>query len=319
MTAAAVLPRIDPEMQAALDKAAELARQYGPPGADVASQRAFQDKIREHWYEGGPAMAEERRDVIPGPYRDIPVAVYRPTRAAPLPALVYFHGGGFRFGNETYNARQLRELALAWGGVIVSTDYAHIPERVFPAAVDEGAAVYAWLNRNGAQWGIDGARLAFGGNSAGGSVCMGAAIHVGGARAGYLKAGATLVTPFSDDCDTASMHLFATGFYPSRAGTIETHHAYVPDARLRDDPRVNCLNCDPSIMPPMFLAAAELDTLRDSSVDMAKKLAAAGRPHRLKIYPGLTHMFASYTRGVSRARECWADIAAFLTANVPAK
>jgi acetyl esterase len=320
MAETAVLPRIDPDMQAAMQKAEELAGQYGPPGADVAAQRAFQNRIREFWYEGGPEMAEERADAIPGPYRDIPVAIYRPRRAAvALPALVYFHGGGFRFGNERYNSRQLREIAAAWGGVVVSTDYAHMPEHVFPAPVEEGAAVYAWLNRNGAKWGIDGGRLAFAGNSAGGSVAMGAAIHVGGMRAGYLKAGVAMVTPFNDDAETPSMHQFATGFYPPRDGFIATHHGYVPDPALRGDPRVQITNADPALIPPLFIAAAELDTLRDASVAMAAKLKAAGRPHRLKIYAGMTHMFVSYSRMVAGSRQCAADVAAFLSGHVPAR
>jgi len=319
MTDATVLPRMDPEMQAALNKAAELAAQYGPPGADVAGMRAFQAKVRTYWNEGGPEMAEERAATIPGPYRQIPVMIYRPSKAITLPAFVYFHGGGFRSGNEQSNARQMRELAALWGGVAISADYAHIPEQVFPAAVEEGAAVLRWLHENGARWGVDGNRLAFGGTSAGGSVAMGSAIHLGGARTGYLKAGATIVAVLDPDIDTESMRTFHTGFYPTRADVDATNKDYVPDARLRSDPRVNCVSVDPAIVPPLFLAAAELDTLRDSSVKMARMLAAAGRPHRLKIYPGMTHMFSSYSRTVSRARECWADIGAFLAEHVPAR
>jgi acetyl esterase len=318
MTDATVIPRMDPEMQAALDKAQQLAAQYGPPGPDMASMRAFQVNVRTYWYEGGPAVAEEQAATIPGPYRQIPVMIYRPTKAATLPAFVYFHGGGFRTGNERTNARQMRELAALWGGVAISADYAHIPEQVFPAAVEEGAAVLRWLHENGARWGIDGNRLAFGGTSAGGSVAMGSAIHLGGARTGYLKAGATIVAVLDLNMDTESMRMFQTGFYPSRADVNATHNDYVPDPRLHADPRVNCVAVDPAIVPPVFLAAAELDTLRDSSVNMAKVLAAAGRPHRLKIYPGMTHMFSSYSRTVSRARECWADIGAFLAEHVPA-
>jgi acetyl esterase len=90
----------------------------------------------------------------------------------------------------------------------------------------------------------------------------------------------------------------------------------VPDPNLRSDPRMNFAKTDPALFPPLFLAAAELDALRGGSENLARRLEAAGRPHQLKIYPGMTHMFFGYSRSVDRARECIDDIAAFLRANV---
>lgn len=310
---------IDPELVQAQRKAQEIAAQIGPPGPGIAGVRAHAAKAREWWNEGGPEMAEIRDDAVPGPIREIPVRVYRPSTATGLPAFVYLHGGGFKIGNPRSNDRQMRELANAWGGAVVSADYVHVPEYVFPSAVEEIAALYGWLNKNGAGWGIDGSRIAFGGTSAGGSVAMGAAIHLGGTRTGFLKAGVMISAVLDTDMETESMRRFADcGFQPSRADVMAVLADYVPDAARRGDPRVNCVAADPAIIPPICFAAAELDTLRDSAKNMAARLAAAGRPHRLKVYPGMTHMFFAYTRMVTRSAECGRDIAAFLKETVPA-
>lgn len=311
---------VDSQLTAALRKAQEIAAALGPPGEGIEAVRAHTARARQWWNEGGPEMAEVREDRIPGPIRDIPVMVYRPERATSLPVFVYLHGGGFRIGNAKSNDRQMRELAAAWGGVVISADYVHVPEYVFPSAVEETAALYSWLAENGVCWGIDGCRMAFGGVSAGGNVSLGAAIHLGGIRTGFLKAGVMIVAPLDRNLETESMRRFGGGaFFPSHSEVTATLGQYVPDPARRDDPRANCAAADPKLVPPLYLAAAELDTLLDSSRNMATRLAAAGRPHRLKIYSGMTHMFFGYSRMVDRSVECIRDIASFLAEFVPVR
>jgi acetyl esterase len=92
---------------------------------------------------------------------------------------------------------------------------------------------------------------------------------------------------------------------------------YLPDSATHRDPRANPILADAALFPPLFMAAAEVDTLRDSSVRMAAKLAAAGVTHELKIYPGMTHLFFGYSRMVTTARGCIADMAAFLRKHLP--
>lgn len=311
---------IDPQLAAAMARGEAINANLPPPEPGIAGMRAHAARSRAWLDEGGPVIAESREDRVPGPLRDIPVMVHRARRDAPSPVLVYFHGGGYRIGSHKSNDRQLREIAQSWGGVVVGADYAHVPESVFPAAVEEAAAVYRWLAANGAAWGIDGTRMAFAGSSAGANVALGGAIAIGGARSGFLKGGIAIVGVLDRDLETGSMRRFGGGaFYPDRAGVGATLDAYVPDPALRHDPRVDCVAADPALIPPLFLAAAELDTLCDSSRAMANRLAAAGRPHRLKVYPGMTHLFFNYSGHVDRARECVADVVAFLDELVPAR
>ncbi|CAN5485373.1 alpha/beta hydrolase fold domain-containing protein [soil metagenome] len=311
---------LDPQLAAAFRLAAELQQLVGTPGPGVNGMRIHAEQARRWWNEGGPTMARELQVKIPVGRRELDAVVYVPREEIePAPAYVYLHGGGFRIGSPRSNDRMLRELAAQWGGVVLSLDYVHVPEHVFPEAVEDTAAVYAWIADHGAAWGIDGKRLAFGGSSAGASVALGAAIHLGPDRAAFLSAGALLVGTYSNDLDTESARSFGgPGFAPTQAAAISSLEQYVPDAAQRNDPRVDCVNADLAGMPPLFLAAAAIDVFRDSSRQLARAMHLQGRRCVLIEYEGMAHLFGGYTRLVDTARRCVGDVAAFLTSELPA-
>jgi acetyl esterase len=311
------LPQLDPQLRAALAKAAEINASLGPAEAGIAGVRRHAERARAYWNEGGPQVAEVRERTIPGVQREVPVVVYRARAGSrPLPVFVYLHGGGFKIGSQWANDRQMRELADALGGIVVSADYLHVPEHVFPAAVEETAAVLRWLHEHGSSWGIDGERIAFGGSSAGAAVAFGAAVHLGGVP--WLRAAVGIVGAFSGDTSTDSMREFGeAGLFPDRASVPATFNNYLPDPATRMDPRANVLLADAKLFPPTFLAAAEMDVYRDASGAMAERLRGAGRLHAYKVYPGMGHLFFGFSRSVDRAAECGRDVAAFLAQQLP--
>ena len=313
-------PAFDPQFAAASRLAAEIQELAGPPAAGVQGVREHADRARQWWNEGGPRMAAEREVAIPVGRRDVRAVIYQPVETTkPLPAYVYLHGGGFRIGSPRSSDRMLRELAAAWGGLVVSLDYVHVPEHVFPTAVEDTAAACQWLHAHGGQWGVDGSRIAFGGSSAGANVALGAAVHLGGRKAGFLQAGALVVGVFDQDFDTDSMRLYGgAGCFPTQASAPALIAQYVPDAPLRSDPRVDLLRADMDAMPPLFLAGAGMDVYRDSSRKLAAAVQAAGRPCEHIEYAGMGHLFAGYSRLVDGARHCIADMAAFLGRQLPA-
>jgi acetyl esterase len=314
--------RIDPQLAAALARHDEIVANLGPAAPGVAGAREHFIASRAWWNEGGPQLAIDRDDVIPlAPQRQLKVAVYAAQSSKSLrPAYVYLHGGGFRLGSPRSSDRQLRELAAAWGGIVVSLDYAHMPEAVFPTAVEETAAALRWLHANGAQWGIDPGRLAFGGSSAGANVAMGAAVQLGLKESGFLQAGVFVVGVFDDDLDTASMQEHGAGpLQPSRDSARALFPAYAGGPGQRQDPRFNARLADPAAMPPLFLAAAEVDVYRDSSVQLARAVREAGGSAEVKVYPGMTHLFWGYARMVDAANACTHDMAAFLSRVLPAR
>jgi acetyl esterase len=311
---------LDPQMAAALQRMQEITLELGPPGPQIAAIRLQAQQSRQWWNQGGPQMAQVQEATIPGTVRDVPVVIYRPTLDALLPVYIYLHGGAYRIGNPWTNDRQMRELAHDWGGVVISADYQHLPEAVFPAAVEEIARVYQMLAEFGSRWNVDGSRMAFGGSSSGANIATGAAIQLGGVQTGFLKAAAVVVAVLDQDTQTRSMQLFGNGeFFPSYTDVIATGGSYLPDPARRDDPRVDCVRAPAKIFPPMFLGAAELDAFCDSSRHMAAHLGTAGVPHELKIYRGMVHQFFGCSRTVNAARQCVRDMAKFLREYLPAE
>lgn len=306
--------QLDSQLAEAHRIALQLQQDLGPPEAGIEGLRKHAEQARQWWNQGGPVMAREIEAEVPVTGASVRVVVYVPTESATLrPAYLYLHGGGFKVGGPRTNDRMLRELAAAWGGIVVSVDYVMLPEQVFPVAVGQTAQVYQWLRKNGAAWGVDGTRLAFGGSSAGASIALGAAVQLGTDGTAFLRAGVLLVGFFDTDADSESMRLYGDGdLVPNQESVRSTLQQYVPDPALRGDPRVNLVAANPHLLPPLFIAAAELDVFRDSSRRLAAVAKAAGRPYRWVEYQGMTHLFAGYSRVVETASRCIGDMAAFL-------
>jgi acetyl esterase len=305
---------IDPQQAAALKRNAELVAENGGPGEGITEIRARAEAVRGAWNAGGPAMAVDEARIIPGPFRDIPVQLYKPSESDDLPVFVYLHGGGFKLGSPTTNDLQLRQLAEAWGGAIVSADYLHVPEHTFPDPVDEAAAVVEWLAEHGHDWGLDPERMAMGGASAGASVAMGTAITLRDkGRGDLLKAIASLYGVLDYNLESDSMKELGGGdFMLTTAYTQMVYDDYLPDPADRDDPRAFAVKADPAGLPPVFVAAAQLDPIRDDSLTFGAVLKAADHPHELIVYPGVLHAFFGFSSMIDEARRMIGDLARFL-------
>ena len=303
---------LDPQLRAALARSAELAASFGPPAPGVTGMRMHAARGRQYWNEGGPELEAVEERTIPGPYRDVPVVVYRLRRSErPQPVFLYLHGGGFKIGDEWTNDRQMRELAQAWGGIVISADDLLVPEHVFPSAVEETAALLLWLHQHGKDWGINGERIALGGTSAGAVVSLGAAVSLEGPA--WVRAAVGIVGAFAGDPSSESMRRYGNlDLFPGAADVAPIFDDYLPDPADRDDPRANLLASDPKLLPMTFLASAEYDVFRDASAALADRLRGAGRLHAHRVYPGMSHLFFGFSRSVDRALECVRDIAGFL-------
>src|SRR5205814_6192784 len=100
----------------------------------------------------------------------LPARLYAPATGEPLPVLLYLHGGGFTIGDLETHDSLCRQLALRSGAAVLALDYRLAPEHRFPAAVDDAWAALAWLHEQAGALGLDGTRLAVGGDSAGGTL-----------------------------------------------------------------------------------------------------------------------------------------------------
>ncbi|WP_219209399.1 alpha/beta hydrolase fold domain-containing protein [Variovorax boronicumulans] len=310
-------PELNGQLRDALALSRALVAAYGGPEKGLEGARRSAEWARAHWNEGGPQMNTASEVCIPVPGGDVQAVIYRPDAGLPLrPGFVFLHGGGFKTGSHWANDRQMREIAQAWGGIVVSANYLHAPEHVFPAAVNQTAALLRTLHARGSEWGIDGQQLACGGNSAGASVSFGAAVDLG--RVPWLRAAVGIVGAFSADTSTESMLRYGNvGLFPDLASVPSIFDDYLPAEADRNDPRANLLLADPRLLPTTFLAAAEFDVFRDASAALARRLASAARLHRLKVYPGMSHLFFGFSATVAVAKECVDDIGDFLRETLP--
>jgi acetyl esterase len=120
------------------------------------------------------ARVESR--ALPGPAGEIPVRIYAPSQQRGLPALVFFHGGGFVIGSLDTHDGTCRSLANAIGCVVVSVEYRLAPEHKFPSGPEDCYAATRWVAEKGAEIGVDTSRIAIGGDSAGGALTAAVAL-----------------------------------------------------------------------------------------------------------------------------------------------
>jgi acetyl esterase len=268
-------------------------------------------------YEVGSSMLEIaphkllRVEDFTLPARDghaLPVRLYAPSNEV-LPLLVYFHGGGFTIGSVATHDSLCRSLTHLAHCAVVSVDYRLAPEHKFPVAANDAWDAVQWLANNAASLGLDGQRLAVGGDSAGGTLAAVCAIQ---ARDSALPLALQLL--FYPGCaahqDTPSHKTFAKGFVLEEAHINYFFNHYVNTAADRDDWRFAPLHApDVEGVAPAWIGLAECDALVDEGVMYGDKLRLAGVPVDLEIYRGVVHDFIKMGRAVPEAARAHADAA----------
>lgn len=257
---------------------------------------------------------------IPGPAGELAARLYAPlsredSASRPLPVLLYFHGGGFVIGGLETHDSLCRQLALRSGAAVISLDYRLAPEHAFPAAVDDCWAALRWLVREAQSLGLDGRRLAVGGDSAGGTLAAVTALHARDIRAelGQDLALQLLITPGATaHADTDSHRRFATGHLLDADTIAWFFNQYIPREQ-REDWRFSPLNAeDHSGLAPACLILAEADPLIDEGIAYADILRANGCQVQLELYRGVTHDFIKMGRSIPEAEQALDACAAAL-------
>lgn len=229
----------------------------------------------------------------------LPARLYAPSRER-LPVLLYLHGGGFTIGNLETHDSLCRQLALRSGAAVVALDYRLAPEHRFPIAVKDSWAALHWLREQADSLGLDGARIAIGGDSAGGTLAAVAALHA--RDIGEPLALQLLITPGTTAYQyTPSHRQFANGFLLDAEGIAWFFDHYIAHED-RSDWRFAPLNADDAEgVAPACVILAECDPLVDEGVAYADKLRAAGVAVEFELYRGVTHDFIKMARSLPEA------------------
>ena len=285
---------VDPELQSFLDTMPTFnldhqimlgARDYMAGMAEPREGYARPDVTIEDLEIPGPAGAPAVR-----------VTVYTPTSAArPMPAYVHLHGGAYLMGSPAFAGHENTNLAADQGCLIVSVDYRCAPEDPAPAAIEDSYAALAWVHDNAAKLGVDSAKVAVGGDSAGGGLAASLAL-LARDRGKYPVCFQLLIYPMLDDRTAISTtvnpnvgefvwnnasNLFAWGAYLGQAPGSEGVSPYAAAARATDL----------AGLPPAYIGVGALDLFMQEDIDYAQRLMAAGVPTELHIFPGCFHSF----------------------------
>lgn len=299
---------LTPAMHHVLDR---MARSRQLPLHALTPQQARQV------YEVGSGMLDipghkvERVQDLQIPARDghpVPARLYAPSRE-PLPVLVYFHGGGFTIGSVATHDALCRQLSHLAHCAVLSVDYRLAPEHKFPTAADDAWDALQWLAQQAGSLGLDGSRLAVGGDSAGGTLAIVCAIQ---ARDAGLPLALQLL--FYPGCaahqDTPSHKTFAHGFVIEEPHITWFFNHYVNTPADRDDWRFAPLHVpDVDGVAPAWIGLAECDPLVDEGVMYADKLRTAGVAVDLEIYRGVVHEFIKMGRAIPEALQAHGDAA----------
>lgn len=304
---------IDPQARIFLDQlaAAGIPDAPGQTPGELRAQMEFGARML-----GRPPEVGRLEDMtIPGPGGPLRVRLTAPEgRGGAVPGLVFFHGGGWVAGSIATHDHLCRAIARDAGVAVVSVEYRLAPEDPFPAAVDDAEAATAWVAGNARTLGIDPARLAVGGDSAGGNLAAVVARRArdkGGPAPALALALQVLLYPITDaDLNTPSYRENAEGFFLTRAAMAWYWDQYLPDVSRRRDPDASPLRADDLAgLPPALVVTAGYDPLRDEAEAYARRLADAGVAVRLSPYPGMIHGFLRRFAAFEQGNKALAEVA----------
>jgi acetyl esterase len=220
-----------------------------------------------------------------------PVAVHEA-----LPAVMFFHGGGWVFGDRVSHDRLMREIAVGAHAAVVFVDFARAPEARYPVAVEQAYGATLWVAEHGASLGIDSARIAVCGDSAGGNLAAVVAL-VARKRGAPAILQQVLLYPVTDaDFSRRSYAEFGEGFMLTAAAVAWLWDMYCPDVTRRLEPTAAPLRTpveDLRGLPPALVIVGEHDVLRDEGEAYGRRLLRAGVPVTSVRYAEMIHAFVN--------------------------
>ena len=304
------------------ERVLEMVRLSGRPPYETLSAPEARELFlaaREVLAPDPPPVAEIRELSAPRPTgATIPLRLYRgavTSRGEILPALVYFHGGGWVIGDLDTHDSLCRHLANAARCIVVAVDYRLAPEHKFPAAVEDCFDAASWIAREAAALGIDRERLAVGGDSAGGNLAAVVSLIARDRGAPKLRCQALLYPAVECGMTHASYDRFAEGYLLTRPTMKWFYEQYLREPADVDDWRASPLRAaDLSGGAPALVLTAGNDVLCDEGEAYSRRLQEAGVAVQSRHFPDQIHGFLTMGKIIEAAKPALEEIAAALRA-----
>ncbi|HEV8584679.1 MAG TPA: alpha/beta hydrolase [Methylomirabilota bacterium] len=295
---------LDPQARNVIDLVIKSGR---PPYHQLSPKDARQmfRETRPASTPPAPEIGAVREVKASGPLGEIPLRVYRPAgvpAATRLPVYVYFHGGGWVIGDLETHDVVCRQITAESGVCVISVDYRLAPEHKFPASVDDAWAATRWIAAHAADLGVDGAKVAVGGDSAGGNLAAVVALLArdGGSPPIALQ---VLIYPVTDlSAESQSYTDLADGYMLTRDSMRWFKAQYLTKEEDAADWRVSPLRA-PSLagVAPALVITAGYDPLRDEGEAYARRLREAGVGVDAVCFGGMIHGFVPMGRLIDTA------------------
>lgn len=285
---------------------------FGPPPnqlASVADTRATMDM------QGAWLAQPDHKDIITDDFKvdvsdsdSIRLRRYRHQNANKnnQPALVFYHGGGYVGGSLESHDLLCQHLAADGHCTVIAVDYRRAPEYPFPTPVNDGLAAFRYIVSNADKFGVDAARLAVGGDSAGGNLA--AVIAQQTKDDTHSPKLQLLWVPWVDmSRERESYELFATGFFLERPKMRWFTDHYLDNEADKTNPMASPIFGDVNDVAPAVILVAGFDPLRDEGIAYADKLKEAGVKTELKVYETMPHLFPLFAGEIEDAKVAFED------------
>jgi acetyl esterase/lipase len=301
--------RLNPELVAPLE-AWRKATKGGINLHDIPAARRIMDELaaaqmaKAQPIEGISTV--DRRVPGPGGAPEVFVRIYQPTdRPDTLPALLWIHGGGYVMGSVERDDLLAKHLARVGQCVVASVEYRLAPEHPFPAPVEDCYAALKWLSAQSTELGVNKARIAIGGASAGSGLAAGLAVLTRD-RAEVEVAFQLLIYPMIDDRNIAPASATVPDtFVWTRENNLMGWRAYLgrePGGTDVSPYAAAARTTDLKGLPPAYIPVGDLDLFLDENMTYAQRLLAAGVPTELHVYPGAFHGFNGFVPNAEISR-----------------
>ena len=305
------MPDLHPQIQRVLQVMAEANLTPIEAMTPAEAREQMEATAQARTAEPLPVNRVEER-LVSGPAGDIRLRLYWPDEAAPLPAIVYYHGGGHVIGSLDTHDLVARNLCAGAEALVVSVDYRMGPEHKFPAAAEDSFTALKWVHANAKELGADPDRLGVHGDSAGANLAAVVALMARDAGGPRLRL-QSLVYPVADyGLVGDSYDKYAQGYgLLTRESMVWFRNHYLRSPKDAEDWRASPINA-PSLgnVAPAIVISAECDVLHDDGERYTEALHRAGVPVEYKEYPGMIHGFFGMMPAVDDAmnaqRAVWA-------------
>ncbi len=219
--------------------------------------------------------------------------------------VTYLHGGGWTVGDVDTHDPVCRRIAGTLHAVVVSVDYRRAPEHPYPGPLNDGIAAARW-----AEQAFPGRAHVIAGDSAGGALALGIAMHRRDHGGAPFAAQLLVYPPADPSLQSPSVARYGSGYLSELDDLLWYYDQYLPDPAARSEAAVDLLNADLGDLAPTVIGTAEFDPLHDEGVRLAARLAAAGVPVRHVPAPGLVHGYLLMADIVPAAAAVTGDVLA---------